>query len=68
MSSVARGSGAQVAASAVRATRIARYTRSGVMGSSVIRTPVASFTAFATAAEIGIVPASPSPFAPKGPA
>ena len=38
------------------------------MGSSVIRTPVASFTAFATAAEMGIVPASPSPFAPKGPA
>jgi ribonuclease Y len=50
-----------------RAARIARYTRSGVRGSAVIRTPTASRTALATAAEMGIVLASPTPLAPKGP-
>src|SRR5205807_1786400 len=38
----------------------ARNTRSGVMGSSVSRTPTASFTALATAAATGRTPASPS--------
>src|SRR6266481_1799975 len=46
----------------------ARNTRSGVIGSSVSRTPTASFTALATAAATGMIPASPSPLAPKGPA
>src|SRR5262249_23664867 len=46
---------------------IASRTRSGVKGSSVMRTPIASRTALATAAATGITPDSPSPLAPNGP-
>jgi hypothetical protein len=42
--------------------------RSGVMGSSVIRAPVASATALAMAAGAGTIGGSPTPRAPKGPA
>src|ERR1044071_1888922 len=46
---------------------IARRTRSGVSGSSVMRAPVASATALATAAPPGMTGGSPTGFAPYGP-
>ncbi len=45
----------------------AEWTFSGVMGSVRILIPTASATAFATAAGIGMMPASDTPLAPKGP-
>lgn len=39
-------------------------TFSGVMGNLVIRIPIASSTAFARAAATGVMPNSPTPFAP----
>jgi hypothetical protein len=42
--------------------------RSGVIGSSVMRAPVASATAFAIAAGAGTIGGSPTPRAPNGPA
>src|SRR5947209_5095182 len=48
---------------AVRAAK----TRSGVMGSCVIRTPTASLMALATAAATGTTGGSPTPLAPNGP-
>ena len=46
---------------------MAAQTRGGVIGSSRIRTPVAAWMAFATAAGPGTTGASPMPFAPNGP-
>ena len=37
---------------------------SGLIGSSLIRTPVASVTAFANVANVGVSEGSPTPFAP----
>src|SRR5207245_6671692 len=50
-----------------RAASSAARTRAGVIGSSVKRTPTASCTALATAAETVITPDSPRPLAPNGP-
>jgi hypothetical protein len=47
--------------------RSAFQTRGGVIGSSVMRLPVAAATAFATAAGAPTTGASPIPFAPNGP-
>src|SRR5882762_6091709 len=47
---------------------IARAMRSGVIGSSVSRTPVASSMALARAAGAGTIGGSPTPRAPNGPA
>src|SRR6185503_2561792 len=47
--------------------RRAADTAAGVIGSSRNRMPIASWTAFATAADTGITPDSPSPLAPNGP-
>jgi hypothetical protein len=46
---------------------IARSTASGVSGSSVTRTPIASWTALAIAGDTPKVPDSPRPLAPNGP-
>src|SRR5688572_21038237 len=45
----------------------AMKTASGFNGSEVMRTPIASCTAFAIAGETPNVAVSPTPFAPKGP-
>src|SRR5262249_53405573 len=53
----------------LRAARIARHTRSGVIGMAMSRTPSgpsASSTAPTSAAGAAIEPASPQPFAPSG--
>src|SRR5262249_56225044 len=50
-----------------RAASSAARTRAAVMGSSMKRTPMASCTALATAADTGITPDSPRPLAPNGP-
>src|SRR5580704_10063617 len=47
--------------------RKARRTASAVIGSSVMRTPTASWMALAMAGETPKVPDSPSPLAPNGP-
>src|SRR5882672_10528415 len=47
--------------------RIAWNTASGFIGSSVSRTPIASWIAFATAGDTPKVAVSPTPFAPNGP-
>src|SRR3989304_2745501 len=44
-----------------------RKPRSGVMGNSWTRAPMASRTALAMAAAVGVSEGSPTPFAPKGP-
>ena len=46
---------------------MASAMRSGVSGSSVRRTPVASWMALAMAAGAGMMGGSPTPRAPKGP-
>ena len=59
--------GASRAHRARRAARSAQYTASGVIGSSVMRTPTASSIALAIAGDTAKVPVSPTPLAPKGP-
>ena len=49
------------------AWRIASTTRSGVIGSSKTRVPMASATALAIAGAAGVRLGSPTPLAPKGP-
>src|SRR6267142_2822171 len=51
-----------------RCAAIASAMRSGVIGSSVSRTPVASSIALAMAAGAGTIGGSPTPRAPNGPA
>src|SRR5204862_5544709 len=45
----------------------ARQTRSGVMGRRRTRLPVAAAIALATAAAVGTIGGSPTPFEPRGP-
>ena len=42
----------------------ASTTFSGLIGNSVIRTPMASLTAFAIVANVGVIGGSPTPLAP----
>ena len=63
-----RGQSRQRAGAAVRLARLSSTIRSGVSGSWVIRTPMASWTALAIAAGAGMIGGSPTPRAPKGPA
>src|SRR5688572_29993837 len=48
-----------------RTTASASSTRAGVIGTWRSRTPMAFATAFATAAAVGMIGGSPSPFAPR---
>src|SRR5438128_2592810 len=48
-------------------SRIARQTRSGVMGRRRTRAPVAAAIAFPIAPAVGTIGGSPTPFAPYGP-
>src|SRR5205823_6575820 len=50
-----------------RSLSLARHTRSGVIGRSVILTPIARAIALATAGAVGMSPLSPIPLAPYGP-
>src|SRR5687767_13462208 len=52
---------------ASRKARRPRRTFSGVIGSEVIRTPTASYTALAMAPAVGEIGASLPPLAPNGP-
>src|SRR6058998_2945265 len=49
------------------ARRRARSTRSGVSGISVMRTSIASYSAFPIAGDTQNMPVSPTPLAPNGP-
>ena len=46
---------------------MAKKTRSGVMGVSVMRMPMASWMAFRIAGVVGMVAGSATPLAPNGP-
>ena len=52
---------------ALPAAASAACTTGAVIGSSLNRTPIASLTALATAADTGMTPDSPRPLAPNGP-